>query len=455
MPTLAKPRKRSTIFKILICLSLAIGWSGFAARSALARAVNDPTDPAFNGSVSVQLPPPELGPTDTSVQFQRNGVTFFFESLDGVSLNAGNGISIGRIFPSFQGVIVTITPPVSAIGFVGEALDGDPNGTFIGTLGNEDAGTLFQGFFGAADIGDISAVQLPDRGGFFLLTELTFVPPTGVPAGNADLDLLKTPANPIALHSEQVQFDLDLDNLGPNTAKNVSVTDFLDPDLAFDGASNGGVFDPVANVVRWLPGDLAASGNLGFSLNGTTPPAIGPLYCGGRVTNVAVASSSTPDADLSNNLSVAITRFGIPPAQLPTQEICGNGIDDDCDGQFECADADCAAFCRPTLPLDPDGDGDPACLGGLLEGASGQSFLVPGLCAPDNNRAENHTCRASGICGDAPLPAFCCDLNSSLFISETCQRTGCAPVDPNFKQSDPPVNIAGLWLHPSRPHDDL
>ena len=443
------------VSQFAISLLLALGVSILVLSSANARDIFDPADPAFNGSVTVSLPPTPIPAGASSFQFTSNGVTFLFESLEGDTLGgaAGNGIAVVPSFPSFLGVTVTINPPVPAIGFTWVELDGPASGTFTGTLGNEQVfPSRLQPFFGAADIGNISSILLPAISGSssaFSLRELTFVPPTGVPPGDADLDLLKTALVPNASHSQPIQFDLDLQNLGPDTAENVSVIDFLDPNLAFTSASGGGVFDSVANIVTWMPGDLPVSGNLLFSLNGTTPPDSGAFHCGGRITNIAVANSPTPGLDLTNNLSVDSTVFGL--ASIPTGETCGNGIDDNCDGRTDCADPGCFFACRPTLPVGPGGD--PNCLGGIIEGPFGQVLILPETCAPQNNNANNHACQVPrGACGGVTVPAFCCDPGTlcdpsldNLMQLQACNLgvSGCVPRDPNFKESDPPVNIGG------------
>ena len=429
-------------------VGLALGLSLAIASAASARAVFDATDPAFNGSVAVQLPPAELGPNDTAVQFERNGVTFSVESLDGLAINAGNGIFIVQGFPSFAGVIVTINPPVVALGFTGESIDGCISARFIGSMGTEDILSSTgpcQGFFGAADIGDISAVEMPiSSASGFLISELTFIPASGGPSGEADLAIHATAADPAVGHDETIEFDLDLDNLGPDTAENTLVIDFLDPNMAFSDATQGGDFNAATHAITWQPGNLAAAASLPFSLAGIAPADDPVFHCGGRILNVAVANAATVDLDLNNNLAVATTIFGAPLDDLPTTEVCGNGVDDDCDGDFECADPDCAAFCRPTLPLVDADEGDGACFGGIVEGATGQSGFLPGACSPPTNAAEHHACRATGLCGDAILPPFCCDPFSPLATSSVCVTAGCAPVDPNFKEAEPPVNIAGF-----------
>jgi hypothetical protein len=180
----------------LLCLVAAIGLMALED-SLHARGVLDPNDPVFTGSVVVTLPGVTVPTGATSFQLTRNGVTFQFRSLDGVSsLSGSNGVPvIPRFQTGFRGVELTISPPVSAIGFHGTELDGLPQATFTGTLATEDVrapfapGPLVPRFIGAADIGEISTVVFPTSGssGAFLLTEMRFVPPAPPPQSGIPL----------------------------------------------------------------------------------------------------------------------------------------------------------------------------------------------------------------------------------------------------------------------------
>src|SRR5262245_34013713 len=113
----------------------AAGLSLLAPGLAAARAVFDPADPAFAGSVTVSLPPPGLVPgTLESSQFTSNNATFRMTCpatdpcpVDGVGIYTGGS----------QGLVITITPPVSAIMVRGEFIDGSPGGIFVGSAGSE------------------------------------------------------------------------------------------------------------------------------------------------------------------------------------------------------------------------------------------------------------------------------------------------------------------------------
>lgn len=155
-----------------------------------ARHVFSPTDPAFTGIVTVQLPPTPIPSGAASFQFVSNGVTFLFEKLDGGFLTGVTAIGVVPTFPSFLGVRVTITPAVTALGFSWQEFDGCASATFTSTLTvTEEVVTVprpCQPFFGAADIGAISSVVLPATpagSNAFGLTEMQFVPPPPPPVG--------------------------------------------------------------------------------------------------------------------------------------------------------------------------------------------------------------------------------------------------------------------------------
>jgi len=67
----------------------------------------------------------------------------------------------------------------------------------------------------------------------------------------------------------------------------------------------------------------------------------------------------------SGTASLSIAEIDIPVAYIPDPdktEICGNGIDDDCDGRTDCEDSDCSptisnvAITHPTCPVCNDGE---------------------------------------------------------------------------------------------------
>ncbi|WP_200237624.1 DUF7619 domain-containing protein [Thiohalocapsa halophila] len=465
-PVCAQP-SRVHVFVLLVALVVS---------PAAARQITDQSDAAFNGSVTVDWPPAEFSPGQSTLSFQRDGVTFTLVAnvrpeLIRSCADVGSTFDTGLWIPSIenQGLTLTINPPVEAIGFNGYPGDGGPVGQFIGTEDSETVRLGFaQGFIGAADIGEIDAVSFALDFSFFCLTDMVFLPPATIPGGDADLQLVKTNALPTvgAAPGEAVEFRLDVDNLGPDAATSTRLLDLvprnpLTGGSLFASADGSFDFDALASTARWSLGAVAAQDSETRSLTVTMPASRLAFSCHSRILNVATLGSDTPDSGPTNNLSTAVVLFDDPA--LPTREICGNNIDDDCDGRFDCADPDCD--CRPALPRVGGGGGN-GCNSGFPQGlVEIDGRIFGGTCGPlidtdgdgqdePANPAEDHACEVPrGRCGNATVPAFCCDpgtwSNPSAAnlarVQSSCDVgiPGCVPRDPNYKEAQPYTNIAG------------
>jgi hypothetical protein len=267
----------------LFCLVAAMALMALGD-SLHARGVFDASDPVFAGGVVVTLPGVTVPTGATSFQFTRSGVTFQFRSLDGVSsLSGSSGVPvIPRFQTGFRGVELTISPPVSAIGFYGTELDGLPQGTFIGTLATDDVrapfapGPLVPRFIGATDIGDISTVVFPTGGssGAFLLTEMRFIPPA--PPPTSGIPLAGVRAEALAGVDDAADVDDDGD---PGTAS------------ASDGSS-AVVTSPLSVSSARAQAEL----NRGFNLNSA----------GGFIATSKVQSLSTTCFDFDQPLALGM-----------------------------------------------------------------------------------------------------------------------------------------------------
>lgn len=448
----------SSVVRVAWFVGLVFGAWLLGLNSAQARPVLSSADSAFAGSVAVPLPPPGFsGSLLNSFQFQSNGVTFLFQCPSGCPV-LGGSLATGGL----QGLVVTVNPPVPALGFLGTAMDGSPGGTFIGTLSNEQVLLSGSGFFGAADIGEISSANLSRQGHFFRLTEMRFALPTSVPPGDADLSINKTASRATISNNQTLHYDIDVTNLGPDTAQSVHTIDFLDPALTFDTASSGGVFDSATRVVTWSSGDLPATGALSFTVDGTTPADRLDFSCSDKITNIAVTNSLTSGVDLTNNLAITTTYFD--RSGIPISETCGNGIDDNCDGRFDCADPVCNCF--PQLPT---AGGGLICSGGLAAVPTPTGTLITNGCTllnVVNAGASNSpqprcdvpvvgvecgvaTARLSPECCEAPPPNATDSAVQAIIQNCVAQLpAGCGvaagfPIDPNSKESDPPTNTLG------------
>jgi uncharacterized repeat protein (TIGR01451 family) len=452
---------------LLAFLVVVWGVGSLAVGSAHARDILDPSDPALAGSVIVALPPTPIPPGTTSFQFVSNGVTFQFQSLDRASSLGGS--SAVPVLPRFQfgflGVLLTITPPVAAIGFFGEEIDGTPAGTFTGTLANEDVrglrvpGPLVPIFFGAADIGDISSIVFPTRGSSaaFVLTEMRFVPSGAPPPGNlADLAMSKAVNGPpLATGASRTLYSIDVLNQGPDIAVGAQVLDFLPPEASFIG-SNPAATLSTAGVATIPLGDLPAPSATPVAVEIQLPEFGQGLFCESVITNISVVTAQSLDPQASDNFDVAVQPFD-QSSRAGEPEVCDNAIDDNCDGRADCRDSGCrfTARCRPPRTSESlQCDGTPLSTLAVIPDL-GRLFDGVGCDAPDVPDVPPHDCRVPrGRCGGAVVPAACCDPGfwsnpaNNLIAAESCNVgiPGCVPVDPNRKESEPAVGAGGLGV---------
>jgi glucose/arabinose dehydrogenase len=97
-------------------------------------------------------------------------------------------------------------------------------------------------------------------------------------------------------------WSLRVDNLGPNAAQNVVVTDTLPSRLSFVSAP-GCTYDPSTRVVRCVVGSLAQSATVSYTIT-TAITGKGS----GWITNTAQVVSSTADSNTANNTASARVR---------------------------------------------------------------------------------------------------------------------------------------------------
>lgn len=132
---------------------------------------------------------------------------------------------------------------------------------------------------------------------------------------------------------------------------------------------------------------------------------------------------------------------------LPSQEICDNGQDDDCDGLVDGADGD--NCCTPTCP--PLTCGDDGCGGSCVCEAgfvcdSGQCVELE--CTLDNECPNLDQCNVgvctNGICETTPRPnnTLCSDGNACT-QNDTCQDGVCVGAGPVVCQPLDECHLAG------------
>jgi len=424
---------------------------------ATAREILDRSDPALANATSVILPPVGTPSDATSFEVTAQGVTFRFESTSGEPLTGfgGPGIVVVPDNSAGTGVIVTVSPPVPAIAFDAMPFDGFPGGLFVGATGVEEIvssfATSIKSFYGATDIGAIGTVDLRNGPDYFRVTEMVFAGGGAGGAETADLLARSSASSTRVLENSPVQLALETENLGPDDAADTQLTALFNEGTLSVAQPVPG--QPTNNSAVWSLGDLPAGTLAPVALELMTPDR-SRFSCNSRLTTVTVAGSATTDPNLSNNLSVSSVGYDAGAGSV--REVCGNGIDDDCDGRFDCADSDCD--CRPVLPPGPGADD--SCVAGIFEGVPDEVQVQVVTCGgtvtggPGGNNANNHSCTVPrGRCGGVTVPAFCCDPstwsnpsnNASASIAQCDVGVpGCAPVDPNFKTALPTTNIAGF-----------
>ena len=443
------------------------------APGAQAREVCDPViDAAFAGSVSVplagagrpsnDLTGAALSAADASYEFTVNGVSFRFDSLSAQALDPTGGdglLSFG--FGTGNGVALTVSPPVPALGLWGYEGDGCPGATYTGSGGSQlstaqscDGGSgcaatqASPTFFGAADLGSIGAVQvfLPDT--VFTVTELVFVPVVP-PGGEADLRVEKSEdgGQVFVRNGDPIAYSVDVSNDGPDASEGVVVADFMPAGTFADAVHDGqgtASFDPDTDVLVLAEPELGSGDMLSLAIDATAPASRQDFSCHQRLVNVAITSADTGDPNRANDVDVHTLFFDVASVQ-GTGEICDDGIDNDCDGRTDCQDQTCS--CRPTLLPLPGGDSNPLCAPLLGSGLVRDERGDLRHCGP----APSHACTVPrGECGGVTVPPACCDAElfsdpQAIFTLSECDVgvPGCAPVDPNYKEAIPGVNIEG------------
>lgn len=124
-----------------------------------------------------------------------------------------------------------------------------------------------------------------------------------------DLVLNKTVSEAYVLDNETVFYRLNLTNLGPNTATQVTVTDVLTDNMVYlSSSADVGNYDPISGI--WTVGNLSvlSEANLDIEVRVVRPNS-------GQIINIAMASALEPDANLSNNTdSAALTVVQLIPS---------------------------------------------------------------------------------------------------------------------------------------------
>jgi len=120
----------------------------------------------------------------------------------------------------------------------------------------------------------------------------------------ADLVVTKTVNNPTPNVNAAVQFTITVQNLGADSATNVTLSDLLPNGLRFDGATPGGSTTYSSTTGVWNVGTLAVGSSVTLTIDATVlPPSSGaPLP---KTNTASVATSDQYDPNPGNNQSSA------------------------------------------------------------------------------------------------------------------------------------------------------
>jgi hypothetical protein len=146
---------------------------------------------------------------------------------------------------------------------------------------------------------------------------------------------------------------------------------------------------------------------------------------------------------------------------VPNAEVCNNGVDDDGDGNIDCADSDCNAYvCAPDAPTGWSGPvairddlstNSPACSGPYLNNSFKGGRQVN--CPPHTCGAC--TCGAGGIACSTPTIFHWAanDPSCSGKQQPSLSAAGCNTID-GFYKTDAPLPQAGATCSPQRAADN-
>ncbi len=472
MTNLRKKISTKCIYSMLTGLLIILGVCLALPSQGDARIFTNPDDDALTGATIVPLDE-SIGMASLMqhLLFERDGMTFDFSTLN----PAGFYHSFDGFLSYFpDGVHIMINPPASAIGFHLNWAECPEIIIFNGAAGSEIWEPEFSGwnfFIGAAEIGDISSVILNDGawdGCLASWREMHFVPSDGSPPpeNEADLAIEKEKDGPATASQADspVRYFLPVENQGPDTATNLQIIDFLPPGAAVLGSSPATVLNAEGTIATMTVGDLGADSSWSMSFMDMILPPFegvdgGPAFnCESILLNVGLVTSSSIEPDHSDNLATHALPFN-NDSRAGSQEICDNGIDDNCDGLIDCGDPRCRCF--PPISMPPQAPD--YCMAFWPPPEACLDFFGGDAPDPAENNSDNQTCTVEVYGIDCPVGSVnmspnCCEPaptgSSQQTVQNIIQRClnqipdGCSPpvglpIDPNSKESDPPVNVAG------------
>jgi uncharacterized repeat protein (TIGR01451 family) len=284
----------------------------FTAQADVSVTKSDSPDPVVAGSELTY----SLTATNNSADTVANGVTVT-DTLDGLatyisstpcqgSVAATGGVLTWTVGALAQGQSATLTVKVSvAQSFVDYDTSTNPEAGGAGSAA-KGAGPPARDMVNNVSVTAITADPTTGNNSYYQ--------PTNILAQKADLAITKTDDADPVFGGDKITYSLKVENLSTTTAKNVVVTDTIDPKTTFvadsvkvDGTTQAYTFDPTTRVLTVNLGDLAgaASKTITFQVTANDEPPYSDEAddtVNGR-HNVAVVSSDTGDSNTANNTS--------------------------------------------------------------------------------------------------------------------------------------------------------
>jgi uncharacterized repeat protein (TIGR01451 family)/uncharacterized delta-60 repeat protein len=131
---------------------------------------------------------------------------------------------------------------------------------------------------------------------------------------SADLDINKSDGSGNVLLGDNVTYTIDVENLGPDDATGLTVTDTLPASVTFVSAPDC-TFDSPTYTVTCIIGNLSPN-------TGVTRTIIGQATVAGEITNTATVTASSTDPNLANNTDdsetdvVSLSSLSFSPATV-------------------------------------------------------------------------------------------------------------------------------------------
>ncbi|MCA9382294.1 DUF11 domain-containing protein [Candidatus Dojkabacteria bacterium] len=140
------------------------------------------------------------------------------------------------------------------------------------------------------------------------------------PGVSADLAITKTDSKDPVMPGEAFKYNLKIENLGPDTAQNVKVSDVLPGNLVFQSVTQGCNFDATTRALSCSLANMPKSGTATYEVNVKLNEDVKTID---KISNTASVKSDTFDPNMANNTDTELTSIVYPSG--PDLEITKTG----------------------------------------------------------------------------------------------------------------------------------